>query len=305
MVTRRVSEGTVRCSLSHHQRGLRDVALKAASVIALCLLVVGCSSDDADPGTSSAATTTAASTTTDNADNGGEAPTDTSTSSGDESTTDATDDATSTPMIEQPADSLETQRARELFATLLNPTSTEEWDATRIELEGLGPAVTPVLIEALQSDDQIQREMAAQELVLLVVDVTGYETELLAALEDPSEQVRGNCAIALLTQSPGSAERAIAVLIDVLDTADPSLREMAAVNLKTFSEVVVSQLPQVLAALQDAPAQVAVPLIESLAAAGPQASEASEVLNELAAGDDAEIAAAARQALDAINPPAE
>jgi hypothetical protein len=208
-------------------------------------------------------------------------------------------------MIEQPAESPETQRARELFATMLHPTSAEEWDAAHQELEGLGQAVTPVLIEALKSDDQIEREMAAQELVMLGLDVSRYQAELLAALDDPSEQVRGVCAVALLTQSPESAEPVIAVLIDVLDTSDPSLREMAAVNLKTFPEVVVSQLPQVLAALETAPAEVAVPLIESLAVAGPSAAGATDVLNDLAAGDDAEIAAAARAALDAINPPAE
>lgn len=310
LVTRSVSEGAMKLSVLHRLRSLRTSNARSlhitASAVAFCLLLVGCSGDEADSSTSTtSAATTDSTATTDNVDNGGDASADTSTSTGGESTTDAANDAASTLMIEQPTESAETQRARELFATMLNPTSAEEWDAARLELEGLGQAVTPVLIEALQSDDQIEREMAAQELVLLGVDVSQHHAELLDALDDPSEQVRGNCALALLMQSPESAERALAVLIDVLDTPDPSLREMAALNLKNFNEVVVAQLPQVLAALEIASAEVAVPLIESLAVAGPSAADATDTLQALAAGDDAEIAAAARAALDAINPPAE
>lgn len=209
------------------------------------------------------------------------------------------------PMLPMQTESPETQQAREIFASLLGPLTPEEWDAAQLELERLGDAVTPVLIEALESNSLIEREMAAQELVMLVLDVSDYQNQLLTALDDPSVQVRGVCAVALLTQSPESADRVIAVLIDVLRTGDSSLREMAAVNLSTFPEAVVGELQQVIKALPGAPPNVAIPLIQALEVAGPQAVEARSVLEELANGPDPEIAAAAQQALETISGPAE
>lgn len=291
-MTRRQKELRIR------SRGLGDyvrcVQLSGV-LIAGCLFMPGCSGGE-DPGESGSGGST--STTATN-------PTD-DTPNGDHQTADQvavipTDTQSTEPMTPIIQESEKTSRAREVFASLMTPLTPEEWDAAQLELEQLGEDATPVLIKALESNNLVEREMAAQELVILVLDVSDYREQLLAALNDDSVQVRGVCAVALLTQSPESADRVMAALIDVLGTGDASLREMASVNLRTFPEVVIAELPQVIEALRDAPPKVALPLIAALEAAGPQAADASDVLHELAEGDNAEIAAAARQALATID----
>ncbi len=204
-------------------------------LIAGCLLMPGCSGDE-DPGASGSggATSTIATNPTEDTPNDDRQ---------------VADPVTDTPLDTQPTEpatpivqeSEQTSRAREVFASLMTPLTPEEWDAAQLELEQLGTDVTPVLIEALESNNLVEREMAAQELVILVLDVSDYREQLLAALNDDSVQVRGVCAVALLTQSPESADRVMAALIDVLGTGDASLREMASVNLRTFPEVVISR----------------------------------------------------------------
>jgi hypothetical protein len=266
-------------------------------VLALCLLLAGCNSDepgsDAGPvsGTSEGNQGPQATTAHSNSTEDAEATTDETTDS------EVNDNSADPP----PPGSPETVRARELFDSLLSPQSQQEWDQAQADLKGLGAAARPVVLEELASSDQARRIMAAQELVLLDLDFSDETDDLLAALDDESEQVRTYCAFVLLTQSPDAAEQAVATLIDVLRGTDAAMSEMAASYLQIFPESVLGQLPLVIAALRDAPPKVAVPLIEAIAAAGPQAADANEVLTDLAESDDAEVAAAARQALDAIS----
>jgi HEAT repeat protein len=191
-----------------------------------------------------------------------------------------------------------TGRAAEAWGRLNSPDVTpQEWEHAQTELIELGAESVPVLVQALEAGDPMQREMAVTLLMQLGPDVPGVDAPVLRALEDSSPFVRANAATALSTR-PGHEERVIPVLTELLSSDDPQLRQMAAMNLSNFGPEAAACVPQLSAALSEAPPEGLLPIVELLGRIGPAAEAARPQLQQIAfeqEGDAREAASAALQ----------
>lgn len=182
--------------------------------------------------------------------------------------------------------------------------SMDEFEQAQAELLQLGPAAAAVAAAALSSSNRFDREMASTILVMLGPDETAEVTpELLQALQDPSEFVRGNAAT-LLILTPDHGSTAAGTLLDLLRATDPGLRQLAAMNLQTQPEVAGAQLEKLLGALQqETEPAVSEALIDLLVQIGPSARQAEGLLQQLADSPDSSVRRAAAQALEALTQP--
>ena len=190
------------------------------------------------------------------------------------------------------------ERAAAVWAQLNSADITpESWEQAQAEQIGLGAESVPVLVQALESGDVMQRELAVSLLMQLGPDVPGVDEPLIRALDDASPFVRANAATALSTR-PGHEERVIPVLTELLSCDDPQLRQMAATNLNNFGTEAAACVPQLSRALIDAPPEVLLPIVELLGRIGPPAEAARPQLQQIAfeqEGDAREAATAALQ----------
>lgn len=175
-----------------------------------------------------------------------------------------------------------------------------EWDEAHQELIDAGAAGVPVLNEALQSRDPMQREIAVGILMLMDHAVTEVERPLLTALADDSAWVRANAATALCTR-PGHEDQVIPVLAALLTSDDPQLRQLAATNLSNFGPEAGPHVAILATALDSAAPDVLLPIVELLGRIGPDAAPARSRLQQIAFETESEAATAAHAALERID----
>ena len=189
-----------------------------------------------------------------------------------------------------------------LFNRLNSPgLSFEDWDQTQQQLVAMGAEAVPVLAARLRSSSELDRESAATTLALMGTSAEGAIAELMDALNDESDFVRANSAAALV-QFPGHEEDVAWVLVSLLETSQPHLREMAALNLSALgSEAAphVKQLTSTLAA--DNPPEIKLPVVQLLGRIGPPAKGAIPQLKQIAFEEQGPIRDEAAAALNLIS----
>ena len=98
----------------------------------------------------------------------------------------------------------QSQAAREALQILVTPGSDPEaWDAAQQRLVNMGAEAVPVLIEALQSQNAIEREAAATVCALAGASDSALQAALVECLSDDSAFVRANAAAALASVPAG------------------------------------------------------------------------------------------------------
>ncbi len=175
--------------------------------------------------------------------------------------------------------------------------SPEEVDAATHKIESLGSAALPVLAEGLKSDESIKRDMAATMLAMLGAAAADVSDALIVALGDESDFVRANVATAL-AQMEGQAAHVIPVFGELLESDDPKLQTMAAMNLgfldPAAAKPLIGQLTQTLDS--DDPT-ILRPVVELLGKIGPDARPAIEKIRSLDTSKDPELETAVNVAL--------
>ncbi|WP_437207022.1 HEAT repeat domain-containing protein [Planctomicrobium sp. SH664] len=192
-------------------------------------------------------------------------------------------------------------KASALFQKLVTPgVELAEWEAAQQELVNLGPETVPFLGERLQSGDFMEREMAATLLALFGPQAAPAVKALTGALQDDSEFVRGNAAAALV-QCPDHTAAATSTLIQLLESADPQLRQMAAMNLSGIGPEAIPHLDSLKKILaQENPPEVTRLVIELLGRIGPPAEPAVPQLRQIKFEQSGELGTAASQAIELI-----
>lgn len=217
-----------------------------------------------------------------------------------------------TTAAEQPAataedvqPSPEQREAASAFATMTAQNITpEEWDAAHQKLQEMGATALPVLLKGMQSDVQVEREMASTMLALVGADAQPAAGQLRLALEDESMFVRANVATALL-QMPEQVDAVLPVVSEILKSDEVNLRQMAAMNLANLAavdaEVAQPLLPTLIERLDDEDRVVVYHIVQLLGRLGPGASGALPKLEGIDAGDDEELQAAITTAVEQIS----
>lgn len=185
------------------------------------------------------------------------------------------------------------------FDRLVSPNvSAEDWDTAQQALLDLGPEAASVLVSRLSDERPMVRELASTTLVLLGPEVTGpHEAVLVPSLNDESEFVRANVASALMLSSEHSA-LAVEALVGLLQSTDPGLRQLAAINLRSQPKAASAHLPALVVLLgREANVDVLIPLIELCGELGQQAESSAGELKRLATSGDAQISQSANAAL--------
>lgn len=204
-------------------------------------------------------------------------------------------------VLESPLESPEKRMVREIVDRLTTPgIEMHAWEQAHQQLIGMGPAAVSVLEEKLRHGSEMERELAATTFALLGPDATDAVEALTVALNDPSRFVRANAAAAL-TQLPDAAAAAVPVLISLLESTDPQLRQMAAMNLNTIgieAQPHIEELSRALAT-ETAP-EVLVPVVELLGRIGPAANPAVPQLRQIAFDQPGEVGRAASHAIERI-----
>ncbi len=199
----------------------------------------------------------------------------------------------------------QTKAAREALHILTTPGSEPAaWEAAQLKLIALGADAAPVLIEALQSSNDVERETAATVCALTDTVEAPLQAALATCLSDSSSFVRANAAAALV-RFPEHQPRVMSTLTDLLADTNPQLRRMSATNLSAFGPEASSALPQLTAVLTDNDAEVVTPVIQLLGRIGPQAVDAVPQLQKIAFEQHGELKHAAEQALLLIQTDAE
>lgn len=193
------------------------------------------------------------------------------------------------------------QRAEDLLQILTRSgTSAETWEESHAELLGLGEAAVKVLLKALKSGSDIERELAATALVLIGPDAVAAADGLEAALKDRSPFVRANAASALL-QFPDRASVAIPALIHFLDDEDPQLRELAAMNLSS-AEIDASPYVEALrkSLTRENSSEVTTAIVALLGRTGTAAKPAVPTLQKIVFEQPGTVGSAAENAIQQI-----
>lgn len=202
---------------------------------------------------------------------------------------------------DEPTRSPEQQQALQLFDRLVTPgLEASEWESVHQQLLLIGPDAVPVLAERLSQGTPLERETATTLLLLLGPDATNAADALIGALDDPSTFVRANAAAALV-QFPEQRATAVPVLVSLLESEDPQLQQLAAMNLNTIgmeAEQHVVDLQRVLSV--DHPPEVLVPVVELLGRIGPAATSAVPKLQQIAFEQSGEVGRAANTAIQQI-----
>ncbi|MCA8995512.1 MAG: HEAT repeat domain-containing protein [Planctomycetaceae bacterium] len=157
----------------------------------------------------------------------------------------------STPGAEIPSAQPEriSSTTMQLWKQLVHPESENAgWESTFEALVSLDHDAVPLLKIKLRTGDPLEREMASTVLAQLGPIADGAAEELTRALADPSVYVRANVA-ATLVQLPGSADRAVPVLIQLLGSSEPELRQLAVTNLTMAGSAVTPYSAELLAAV--------------------------------------------------------
>jgi HEAT repeat protein len=260
--------------------------LAAAFVLPLFGLVAGCSSGETPqaegetalqlPGTQDAPA---------------ESPMPDSTTQPPAATNDSTMPAADEPLSQQ-------QEARTAFRTMTSPGgSTQQWEAAHQKLQEIGEPALPVLIEGLQHEETVKREMASTVLALFGPAAEPAADKLIVALNDESIFVRANVAAALL-QMPEHVDRVVPVLAEFLASDEVDLRRMAATNLAAVEvEQARPLMPQLIVALDDSDREVVYYAVQLIGRMGPAAAEALPKLRSLESDDDPELTSAVATAI--------
>jgi HEAT repeat protein len=212
-------------------------------------------------------------------------------------------DANDPAMPAEDEPSPQEQAARTAFRTMTSSTaSTQEWEAAHQKLQEIGAPSLPVLLEGLQAEETIQREMASTMLALLGPAAEPAAEKLIAALDDESIFVRANVAATLL-QMPEHVERVVPVLAEFLASDDIEVRRMASLNLAAVEvEQARPLMPQLIAALDDSDREVVYFAVQLVGRMGPDAKAALPKLQSLDTADDPELTSAVATAILQIEP---
>ena len=188
-----------------------------------------------------------------------------------------------------------------LFNTLASPdTSPGDWEKAQSRLMELGATAIPTLVRELKSDRTDHREVAASALAMLGPESAEAAPALKQALDDDSIYVRANAATALCA-IPEQEEIVIPALAKLLICDDPQVRQMAAVNLSNFGTEAAPYVQEFTAALEQAPDDVLVSLVDLLGRIGPQAESAAPQLQQIAFEQSGDAQQAAQAALERIS----
>ena len=188
-----------------------------------------------------------------------------------------------------------------LFNTLASPdTSPEDWDKSQNRLIELGEAAVPALEHELNSRDPRRREIAASGLAMLGPASATAAPALKEALQDESIYVRANAATALCA-IPEQEAIVIPALVKLLISEDPQVRQMSAVNLSNFGPEAAPHVQDLTAALEQAPDDVLVALLELVGRIGPEAKSAAPHVQQIAFEQSGDAQQAAQAALERIN----
>lgn len=194
------------------------------------------------------------------------------------------------------------RRAQQLFNRLTDPQiPSADWDAVHLELIELGSDGAVVLGERLQQGVSLEREMAAMTLALIGADAHPATESLIAALRDESPFVRANAAAALV-QIPERAVVAVPTLVELLESSDGGLRQLAATNLGVIGAEAApfaERLAQSIAADRDP--EVVIPVVQLLGRIGPSAQSALPGLRQIAFETDGATGEAVRETIQRID----
>ena len=193
----------------------------------------------------------------------------------------------------------------EVEATEFEGVSQKELDESTQKIQDLGADALPALKEGLKSNEPLKREMAATMLVLLGAEAVDASDALVEALNDESEFVRANVATAL-AQMEGQASHVIPVFGEFLESDDPNLQTMAAMNLGVIDPAEAKPLIEQLTNTLDSndPA-ILLPVVELLGKIGPDAKPAVEKIKSLDTTDNAALETAVNVAVMQIETPTE
>ena len=103
--------------------------------------------------------------------------------------------------------------------------------------------------------------------------------ELIAALSDPSPEIRSSAAAALAQVGPKAAS-AVPALAQSLSDSSPHVRDIAAIALRSMGPPALGALPELVRALSDPVDFVRAPVAEALGAIGPAAKNAVPALGQ-------------------------
>ena len=188
-----------------------------------------------------------------------------------------------------------------LFDTLASPDSSPgDWEQAQSRLMELGAAAVPTLTRELTSTEVSRREVAASGLAMLGPDSAAAAPALQAALQDESVHVRANAATALCA-IPEQEAIVIPALVELLVSDDPQVRQMTAVNLSSFGTEAAPYVQELTAALERAPDDVLVPVVELLGRIGRRAESAAPQLQQIAFEQSGDAKQAAQAALEQIS----
>ena len=111
------------------------------------------------------------------------------------------------------------------------------------------------------------------------VDASSASPQLIAALHDPSVEVRAAAASALAQVGQQAAE-AIPALAKTLSDSDPRVRNLSAIALRTMGPMAAGAVPELTAALSDRVDYVRAVAADALGAIGPGARQSVRALSE-------------------------
>ncbi|MBX3437661.1 MAG: HEAT repeat domain-containing protein [Planctomycetaceae bacterium] len=182
--------------------------------------------------------------------------------------------------------------------------SAEDMEAAIEKLLEIGPPAVPVLVEGLQSSNELERELAAMILAQFGDNAAAATDPLIASLQDSSEFVRANAATAL-AQIEGQSKHVAPVFGALLDSEDENLQRMAVMNLSVLEIEPVKPLALKLSkalAIEDRDVRLAI--LDLLARIGSDAQETADAIRAIVTTDDAELHSAVDAALKQITPDA-
>lgn len=210
------------------------------------------------------------------------------------------------PVATEPERSPEQLAAYDAFRTMTTEgVSQQELDGATQEIQDLGADALPALTDGLQSEEPIKREMAATMLALLGPEAASVSESLVEALDDESDFVRANLATAL-AQMEGQAPHVIPVFGEFLESDDPNLQTMAAMNLGVIDPVEAKPLVEQLTnTLDNEDPAILLPVVELLGKIGPDAQPAVEKIKSLDTTDNMELETAVNVAVMQIETSAE
>ncbi|MEX0700946.1 MAG: HEAT repeat domain-containing protein [Planctomycetales bacterium] len=205
------------------------------------------------------------------------------------------------PHADPPAGPRPTE-AQTAFRKLVGAQDAEAAKAAEKRLDELGADALPAYVEGL-SGDEATRQFAAMRLAQLGIDAAPAADALVKALADPSPVVRVNAGSALSILEDARRAQAVPVLAKLLDGQPEYIARTAAIALGNFEEQAAEAVPALGQALSADDAELRKWAASTLGRIGPPAQAAAPALEKLAANDeDAEVRAAAREALERLRP---